>query len=240
MPTRGPRLIPGAGPAWPGVDPQWRSRVAGIGAVQFPADAQRLAQPGRPAGQLPLRHAARPGTIPPRGPAGGRERHPLDHPAGPQQHRGCGPGRQADQVHAEMHAVGEVHVGVPRRAEHDRVPRGLAPVGMRGRIQRPLVGLHFGQQHRGQPGAGVVGQHAAEQFPRHCQRRAGEEVTREQRPGRGRRDRGHTSRVRGSRRRVSPRPRPHAHPPPPAPRRAAWPPAPGRCRRARCGRPARQ
>ena len=83
------------------------------------------------------------------------------------------PSTPGDHVHAPVHAVGEVDVGVPGRAEHHRVARGAAPVGVRGRVAgRAGVRLDLGDPD-GDP-AGV--QPAAQQPARGRQQRAGEQV----------------------------------------------------------------
>ena len=61
---RAPLIRPAGRAAVPAADPQRRARVAHVRAVQRPVDAQRLAQPGRAAGQVPLRAAARPAARP--------------------------------------------------------------------------------------------------------------------------------------------------------------------------------
>ena len=121
---------PGLRRVWPPY-PQRRPRVADVGAVLLARDAQRLAEPGGAAGQVASLRAGSGSGAPWPGPV------TLDHPARPQQHRGRGAFRQAHQVHAEVHAVGEVHVRVPGRAEHHRVACGLATVGMGGRVGLP-------------------------------------------------------------------------------------------------------
>ena len=80
-----------------------------------PVDAERDGQPGRAAGEVARARRRR----------GARRASstPLDHLAGPQQHGGRVPRPAADEVHAPVHAVGEVDVDVPGRPEHDRVAR---------------------------------------------------------------------------------------------------------------------
>ena len=103
----------------------------------------------------------------------------LDDPARPQQHRGRGAFGQAHQVHAEMHAVGEVHIRVPGRAEHHGVARRLATVGVGRGVGLPVVRLHLGQGHGDQALRGVVLEHAAQQGGRHRNRTASERVPRQ-------------------------------------------------------------
>jgi len=114
-----------------------------------------------------------------RRPAARGQRDSLDDPPRPEQHCRRRAFHQADQVHAEVHAVGEVHVGVPRRAEHHRVPRGLPPVGVRGGIRLPGVRLDLGELDRDQAGRRLVPKHAAEQVRRDLDRVPGEEVPRD-------------------------------------------------------------
>ena len=195
-------------PSWARSMPRdWHSRAG-------PRASSRPGTAGRPARRA-VRRAAASGT-------------PSMTSARPQQHGRGRAGRQAGQVHAEVHAVGEVHVRVPGRPEHDRVARGAPPVGVRGRVGGALVRLDLGQPHRDQAIGGLVLQHAAQQAWRDLQRVAGEELARQQRVRRH----GHATTV-------SAPPRRRARPLPRAARRAARPPGPARCRRARCGRPVR-
>ena len=54
-------------------------------------------------------------------------------------------GRSADQVDAEVHAVGEVDVGVAGRPEHHGVARRRTAEGMRCRVVRAVVRLDLGE-----------------------------------------------------------------------------------------------
>ena len=91
------------------------------------------------------RHAGTPPDAPvaPRRPASllAAARRPRDDPARPQQHRRCLAGRLADQVDAEVHAVGEVDVRVPGLAEHHRVPGRLPAERVRRRVRLAAVRL---------------------------------------------------------------------------------------------------
>src|SRR5439155_1309494 len=85
-----------------------------LGAV----DAGGGAQAGRSAGEVDVAADVRP--------AGPRLVQPGDHLTRAQQHRRGVAGWAADDVHAPVHAVREVHIGVPGRAEHHLVAPGTA------------------------------------------------------------------------------------------------------------------
>ena len=119
----------------------------------------------------------------PRGPGapGAGQLLPLDDLACPQQYRRRAAVGGADQVHAEVHAIGEVDVGVAGRAEHHRVPLGLPPVRMRGGIGRARIRLDLGEPDRDQAGRGLVLEDAAEQIRCDLDGKPGQEVPRDQR-----------------------------------------------------------
>ena len=202
----------------PGPEPHRRRWIAEVGTVEGPVDRERLAEPRRPARKIPGRSLD--------GPPAARQLLPRDHRAGPQQHGRRGAWRHADDVHAEVHAVGEVHVGVPWRPEHHRVPRRPAPVRVRRGVALAVVGLHLGQPDRDEALGGFVLEHAAEQARRDLRSGPVEELPREQ-PGRLVRHR-------------RPWPTPRRRSPWRAARRAVRPPGPAPCRRTPCGRRARR
>ena len=157
----------------------------------------------------------------PPGAPGAGQLLPLDDLAGPQQHRRRAAVGGADQVHAEVHAVGEVDIGVAGRAEHHRVPLGLPPVRMRGGIGRARVRLDLGEPDRDQAGRGLVLEDAAEQIRCDLDGKPGQEVPRDQRHEPA----------------ASWRPSRRARGPRSAAPRAARRPAPVPSRRSPCGRP---
>ena len=138
-PTRGP-VRTSAGPARPGHHPQRRRLVGRVRPVVRAVDPERHGEPGRAAGQVARGLGA--GT-----PSEG-QRFADHHLTGAQQHRGGDALGTADEVHAPVHAVGEVDVDVPGRAEHDGVARGPAAEGVRARVALAVVRLDLGQAHR--------------------------------------------------------------------------------------------
>ena len=86
---------------------------------------------------------------------------------------------QADEVDTEVHAVGEVDVGVAGRPEHDRVAPGRPAVGVRRGVGAARVGLGLGQPDRDQALGTAVLQNAAEQVRRDVHRRTVEERARQ-------------------------------------------------------------
>src|SRR3954447_8934121 len=71
----------------------------------------------------------------------------AQHRTGAEQHRRRGSRRPADEVHAPVHAVGEVHVDVAGRTEHDRSAGCLATEGMRAGVVLAGVRLDFGESY---------------------------------------------------------------------------------------------
>ena len=130
-------------------------------SMTVPSGAESSTEAGRVPARAPNRHplARGPGTGPAApaagqpGPAGARgPRRPaaawnpaVTSPALDQQDGRAGALGPADDVHAPVHPVGEVHVDEPGRAEHGPVTGGPAPEGVRARVPGPLVGLHLGQ-----------------------------------------------------------------------------------------------
>ncbi len=157
-PTRGPVDTSVAGS--PG------SRVTGPVTRSLPlsaqVDAERPAQPGRATRQVAVRAPgrARPGQL-----------DPLDDLPRPQQHRAGGALDAGDHVAAHVHAVGEVAVEVAGRAEHDRVARRPAAVGVRAGVVRAVVGLDLGEPDA-PPRRGAAPRPAAAARPRGPARRA--------------------------------------------------------------------
>ena len=151
--------------------PHGATWVAYVRPVLRPADAERLAEPGGTAGQPGLGAAVCRQRAPGRG-----QLLACNHPARPDEH-GCRlAGRLADQVHAEVHPVGEIHVRVARRPEHHRVPLGQATVGVRCRVGLPRVRLGLDDLDRHQPFVADVRQNAAEQLRGHDRSWAIEEL----------------------------------------------------------------
>ena len=187
-------------------DAHRRSVAAHIGAVQAAIDAERLAEPGRAAGEVAVAHgtasslavadslicrdgfavgwaaassAASAGTAKLPRPPVRCQIQSGSYFACPQQH-GFGLAiRLADEVRAEVHAIGEVDVHMARRAKHDGVARSLPAVGMRGRVCRALVGLHFHEPDSNKTLRAVVPKHAAEQLRRDLGRGPTEELARQ-------------------------------------------------------------
>ncbi len=104
-----------------------------------------------------------------------------DHPAGPEQHRGRGALAQADEVDAEVHAIGEVDIRVTRRPEHDLVAPGGPTVGMGRGVYGARVRLHFSDQHCYQALARFVLEHVPKQPGSDIEDRAVEEGARRER-----------------------------------------------------------
>ena len=65
---------------------------------------------------------------------------------------------------------------MPGWAEHHRVPRRPAAIGVRGGIARPRVRFDLGELHRDQPGHGLVFEDAAEQIRGDLEGVPGEEL----------------------------------------------------------------
>ena len=142
-----------------------RGRVAARRRRQGPVDAERLAEPGRPGPRArstrPTPSAGQPAARPvgvggP--PASGRapaphRRAPRPPAAGPPSAR---PPADRPRVHAKVHAVGEVDVGMTGRPEHHGIARRLAAERVRARIGRARVGLDLDQPHRDQAVGAVV------------------------------------------------------------------------------------
>src|SRR5512144_526937 len=153
--------------------PQPRRGVARVGPVAAPVDAEGRGQPRRATSEV---------TGADVGPAAAaRQFHPRHDRAGAHQHRLGRSGRGADQVHAPVHAVREVHVDVPGRAEHRGVAGGAAAVGVRPWVRRAGVGLYLGQPYGDETVVGVVLDDAAEQVARDGEHRAIEEGARQRR-----------------------------------------------------------
>ena len=121
-PTRGPVRTVAGGPARPaGRAAAAATRVEQVGAVvRRRSRPSALRQPGRAAGELARRVA------PSAAGRGQRRRPSTTSPARSSTADGR-PRRPADDVHAPVHAVGEVDVEVARRAEHHRVARRCGP-----------------------------------------------------------------------------------------------------------------
>src|SRR6266545_2192321 len=58
------------------------------------------------------------------------------------------PDAQGGGRDADMHSIGEIHIRVTGRSEHNLVAPGLPTVGVGRGVQRPGVGLDLGQYHR--------------------------------------------------------------------------------------------
>jgi hypothetical protein len=132
-------------------------RIARVRAVHPPVYAQGLAETGRASRQVPRWDARLERSTP-----GTGEILPRHYLTGPHQHGGGGTSREADQVHAEMHPVREIHVHVSRRAEHDGGPGSPSPERVRGRVSGPGVGLYLGEPHGDLAIRRRVRQHAPE------------------------------------------------------------------------------
>ena len=245
-PTRGPRLTRGNVPAeglaggGPGRIRSGERGVARVHAVLGAVDAEGLAQPGRAAGQVPVRQipaasraAGRPASR--RAAASGapsmtrpaRSSTAVAVPSGP-----------ADQVDAEVHAVGEVHVARARAARTSpRCARCGPGRSARPGRRSPSYASTSVSSTATSPSGGLVLQHAAQQPGSHLQRGAREELPGQQgrarapAPGPAPADRGPAApgqaRSPAGRGPVSPRPRQPAHPRRRAARSAARPPGPG-------------
>ena len=94
-------------------------------AIVRARDAERLGQPAGPGAEQP--HVGGAAAPMHRGEAFGRLQRA-------DQHRARRTRALADEIHAPVDAVGAIHIGVAGRAEHHGVARGLAAIGMRGRI----------------------------------------------------------------------------------------------------------
>ena len=129
--------------------PQCRIGVAQVDAVPGAVQPEARGQLRRAVGQGPVR--SRRGATPAHGVVA------RQHPPRPQQHRRPVPGRPAHDVHAVVHPVGEVDVGVPGRSEHRGVAGRAAAVGVGGRV-RLVVRLGLDDAHL-DPGAVQVGAH---------------------------------------------------------------------------------
>ena len=109
---------------------------------------------------------------------------PVDRLDGADQHGGGAALGLGDDVQALVHPVDKVHVGDPRRPEHDRVARRPAEAGVRGAVVLADVRLDLDDPPdaagRARPPA-VADEVRAEQRPRGVERRAGEELARERR-----------------------------------------------------------
>lgn len=71
-----------------------------------------------------------------------------DHFAGTQQHTLPGTLRGADDIAGAVDSIGDVDIHMTTGAEHRRIARSLAAVGVGGRILRTEVGLHLCQADR--------------------------------------------------------------------------------------------
>ena len=67
-------------------------------------------------------------------------------------------------IHAEIHAVNEINVGMSGRAEHDLRPRGPSPGGMRREIVLAQVSLDFHNFSDARDAAGPVYEQLSRQF----------------------------------------------------------------------------
>lgn len=165
-------------------NPELRRRVARVGPVQPTADADRLAEPGRTAGKVTFPPERGTGSPRPRrsGAPDRRQRRALDHPASSQQDGGSISRWPADQVHAEVHSVGEVDIRVPGLAEHHRIASGLPAKRVRRRIDGAGIRLDLGQPDRDHAISRLMHEHAAKQVRRHGQHRPGKERPRQHLP----------------------------------------------------------
>ena len=85
---------------------------------------------------------------------------------GSQQHGGRMPFALRHHVHAVIHPVDEIDVGVARRTEHDLCPLGQSLGRMRRQIMRAEIRLHLHNPANAFP----VDQIFAQQFPRNHNR----------------------------------------------------------------------
>ena len=164
-PTRGPALY---GDRAGGRLQGHRAGAEDVGALVYGGEPQRLGQPARPPGQIPIGRPA---------PATARLLQPGDHLAGPQQHPRGHAVRPADHVGRPVHPVREVDVQMPRRSEHHRVPRGPAAIGVRRRIRRAVVRLDLDEPD----GDRSVPQHRPQQAGRDLVDRRGQLLPRQRR-----------------------------------------------------------
>ena len=158
-----------------GQHPQRRAGRAYIGPILRPVDVERLAEQGRAARQVGFawgRSRPAPSGTPRTG-----QRHAADDLPRPQQHSRGLTFRLADQVHAEVHAVREIHVGVAGRAIHDGIARGPAPERVRGGIALSGVRLNLNQPDSDQPLSGLMHDYGAQQVWRYGHRPTVEEVS---------------------------------------------------------------
>src|SRR5690606_4650720 len=156
-------------------------RRTGVRAVEGPVDTEGGGEAGGALGEFLV--------VACREPPGPGELHALDDLPGAQQDPARTVLGAADQVHAEPHAVREVDVDVPGRAEHD----GVAGVGA-------VVGLDLGQAEGDRTVRCAVYEGAAEEVRGDLEDGSVEEL-----PGQGRTVGGRDHAVRGYWRRSVPR-----------------------------------
>ena len=118
-----------------------RSPAHQVGAVERAVQPERLAQLAGPAAQVPVPASGR-------APCGAHLLQPGQRGQASQQHGRRLPVVAADHVGAEVHAVGEVDVQVPGRAEHGGVAGRRAPEGVAGRVGGSGVGLDLDDARR--------------------------------------------------------------------------------------------
>ncbi len=94
-------------------------------------------------------------------------RQPSTGSARPEQHGGGEPGRSGDHVHAVVHPVDPVDVGVAGGAEHHRGPRRRPEAGVGGPVGGSVVGLGLDDPGRPPRAAVLVDEQLPEEFPGH-------------------------------------------------------------------------
>ncbi len=77
-------------------------------------------------------------------PVGSHPFLPCQRADGADQNRRRRPFNPSDRIHHPMHAIGEINIGEAWRSVHDRVPAGLAGMGMAAQVILAQIGFCFG------------------------------------------------------------------------------------------------
>ena len=155
-PTRGPAEHLRRRPAIAAAHPQRTGRVARVEPVLGPSDPERDREASRATSKV-ARWRATTST---------RQLDAFDDFARTEQHGGGGTHLVTHEVHAEVHAVGEVDVHMAGLAEHHGVARRLAAKGVRAGVEVTLVRLDLGETHGDEPLSGLVLDDAAKEVGR--------------------------------------------------------------------------
>ena len=86
----------------------------------------------------------------------------------PEEDRACEALGFTADVHAEMHAIDSVEVGVPGGAEEDGVARGRSAMGVRGPVRRIVVGAKVSLYFHDAPGDDAVRRPMYQQLAEQC------------------------------------------------------------------------